>query len=111
MNTRNISGMLLNVLQEIRCEKLNYKHEHYIIIILVCGCVASSVILIFAVIGHSTINIPEIIILIINISSVHNLESLTVIYFKGLNSNSAKEKEKNSISHYYIKKIMDGVHC
>ena len=87
--------MLLNVLQEIRCEKLNYKHEHYIIIILVCGCVASSVILIFAVIGHSTINIPEIIIiLIINISSVHNLEGLTVIYFKGLDNNSAKEKKK-----------------
>ena len=47
------------MLQEISqsgVRKLNGKQERE----LVCGFVASSRVLIFAVIGHSTINIPEI---------------------------------------------------
>ena len=53
MNTRNISGMLLC---QSGIRKLNCKQEH----LLVCGFVGSSRVLIFAVIGHNTINIPEI---------------------------------------------------
>ena len=37
-------------------KKLNPKHQH----LLVCGLLASSHVLIFAVIGRTTINIPEI---------------------------------------------------
>ena len=42
------------------------------VITVVCGFVASSRVLIFAVMGHNTINIPEI------ISSVHGFPSRTV---------------------------------
>ena len=58
MNTRNISGMLLcgRKKSQSGMRKLNHKQE----LKLVCGFVASSYLLIFAVIGHNTLNIPEI---------------------------------------------------
>ena len=56
VNTRTISGMLLCCKKKLtRCKKLNHKQECE----LVCGFVARHV-LIFAVIGRNTINIPEI---------------------------------------------------
>ena len=64
VNTRNISGMLLG------CEKKKNKTKKTIkrkktkrqarTLITVFGFVASSRVLIFAVIGHNAINIPEI---------------------------------------------------
>ena len=57
MNTRIIWNVI--VLQEKSqsgMRKLNHEQEHQ----LVCGFVASSHVLIFAVIGANTINIPEI---------------------------------------------------
>ena len=60
MNIRNISGMLLCCKKKSqllsRRRKPNCKQERY----LFCGFVAKSCVLIFAVIGHNTINIPEI---------------------------------------------------
>ena len=53
--TRNISGMLLcSRKKQIRHEKLNHKQE-----LSLFFCVASLYVLIFALIGYNTINIPE----------------------------------------------------
>ena len=58
VNTRNISGMLLCCKKKpIRPEKTKPRVR---ILILVCGFVASLHVLIFAVNGHNTINIPDI---------------------------------------------------
>ena len=43
------------MLQEIRCEKIKLQGRT-----LICGFVAGSCVLIFAVIGYDPINIPEI---------------------------------------------------
>ena len=61
MNTKNISGMLLccEKKKTIRREKTKQQAWKFI---TVCGFVASSRVLIFAVIGHNTITIPEIIL-------------------------------------------------
>ena len=61
MNTRNIFGMLLSCERKANqaLRRLNRKQEH-LFNILVCGFVASSHILMFAVIGRNKINIPEI---------------------------------------------------
>ena len=57
VNTRNISGMLLCCKEKAnQMRKLNCNQERK----LVCGFVASLRVLIFALIGHNTINIPEI---------------------------------------------------
>ena len=59
VNTRNFCGISTIVLQEKSqsgMRKLNHKQERW----LVCGFVASSHVLIFAVVGHNTINILEI---------------------------------------------------
>ena len=58
MNTRNISEMLLCCKKKANqaFRKLNHKQERE----LVCGFVASLHVLMFAVIGHNTMNIPEI---------------------------------------------------
>ena len=63
VNTRNISGMLLccekkkTTTTTIRHEKTKRQART---LITVCGFVASSRVLIFAVIGHNTITIPEV---------------------------------------------------
>ena len=59
MNTRNISGMLLfcEKKKTIRREKIKRQART---LITICGFVASSRVLIFAVISHNTINIREI---------------------------------------------------
>ena len=66
MNTRNISGMLLCCAKKqtkkpkketIRREKTKRQART---LITVCGFGASSRVVIFAVIGHNAINIPEI---------------------------------------------------
>ena len=59
VNSRNISGMLLcckKKANQSSVRKLNQEQERQ----LVCGFVASSHVLIFAVIGHNTVDIPEI---------------------------------------------------
>ena len=58
MNTRNISGMLLfcEKKKTIRREKIKRQART---LITICGFVASSRVLIFAVISHNTINIRE----------------------------------------------------
>ena len=64
MNTRNISGMLLCCEEKIIIKKKTIRREktkrQARTLITVCGFVASSLVLIFAVIGHNAINIPEI---------------------------------------------------
>ena len=60
VNTRNISGMLCYEKKKnktIRHEKTKGQART---LITVCGFVANSRVMIFAVIGHNTINIPEI---------------------------------------------------
>ena len=64
--------------------KLNCKQEHS----LVCGFVGSSHVMIFPMIGHNTINIPEI-FQVFTVSRSHcnctfsSLEDLGALYFKG----------------------------
>ena len=58
MNTRNISGKLLcsKKKRQSGMRKLNHKQDRQV----GCGFLASSHVLIFAVIGHNTINISKI---------------------------------------------------
>ena len=57
VNTRNISGMLCYEKKTNRREKTKRQART---LITVCGFVANSRVMIFAVIAHNTINIPEI---------------------------------------------------
>ena len=59
LNTKKIFGLLLCCKKKANqaCKKTELQPRT---LILVCGFVASSHVLIFAVIGHNIINIPEI---------------------------------------------------